>query len=165
MLKTLAAGAAIVTTGLAVVLVWGWQLPATASATRTALIRAPVDVVFARVADPAGQAAWRRDVAAVTVDEGGRRWTENTAQGIAIHFTEITREEPERYSIAFASPQGFTGKWEGVFAAEGGETRVTFTETVTTPGLVGRILARLFAPPGAHVDRYLADLKAAVESP
>ena len=69
------------------------------------------------------------------------------------------------YAIRFASPQGFDGAWEGVFAAEGENTRVTFTETVTTPSLIGRILARLFAPPGAHIDRYLADLTSAVEKP
>lgn len=163
MVKVLVIIVLVIALSVAGVLIWGAFLPSTVSATRSAVLRASVDTVFARVADPAGQTTWRTDVSAVTMEPGGTAWTETTRGGIVIRFEEVTREAPARYAIRFASPQGFDGAWEGVFAAEGENTRVTFTETVTNPSLIGRILARLFAPPGAHIDRYLADLTVAVE--
>jgi hypothetical protein len=33
---------------------------------------------------------------------------------------------------------------------------------VTTPGIVGRLLGRLLAPPGHHADLYLEDLRKAL---
>lgn len=144
---------------------WGALLPVTATATRSALIRAPVEAVFARVGDPSGQTSWRRGLREVRLDPDGRGWTEITAQGLEIRFAETAREAPRRYALDFASPQGFSGRWEGLFESDPAGARVTLTETVTTPGLFGRILARLFAPPGAHVDAYIADLTAAMETP
>jgi uncharacterized protein YndB with AHSA1/START domain len=143
--------------------VWGMMLPATVSASRDAEIAASVERVFALVTDPAGQSNWRRDVASVTVKPGARAWTETTRQGVVLRFEEVERLSPQRYAIRFASPQGFSGEWVGTFEARGDVTRVVFTETVTTPGAFGRILARLIAPAGAHIDLYLTDLKAALE--
>lgn len=139
---------------------WAASLPAEATASRTALIAAPVERVFALATDVAGQAAWRRDVARVEVAPGGAEWVEHTRQGLAIAFRE-ERREPGLYAIAFASPQGFSGRWEGRFAAEAGATRVEVVETVRTEGLIARAMARFFAPAGAHVDLWLQDLAAA----
>ncbi len=143
----------------------GAMLPPTVSASRTDQLRAPIDRVFALVTDPVGQSRWRQDVASVTVNPGGRGWSETTKQGVVIQFEETGSQTPTRYALRFASPQGFSGEWVGTFETVAGGTRVVFTETVTTPASLGRVLARLFAPPGAHIDRYLADLKAAVETP
>ena len=151
----------VILVGLA--LAWAASLPMQAEARREDSLPAPVDRVFALVTDVGRQANWRSDVGAVAVAPDGRRWTETTKQGIAITFEEVERRENELYIIRFSSPRGFTGEWRGAFAPAPQGTRVVFTETVTTPGLVGRALARLFAPPGAHIDLYLADLKRALE--
>lgn len=144
--------------------VWAFSLPAVSTATRSARLAAPVEQVFARVTAAADQAAWRSDVKAVKAAPDGRRWTETTTQGVAIEFEEVEKAAPSRYVIRFASPQGFTGEWVGEFAPAGdAHTEVRFTETVRVDSRIGRVLARLFAPPGAHIERYLADLRGAVE--
>jgi uncharacterized membrane protein len=140
------------------------SLPTEVSARRDASLPAPVERVFALVTDVGRQANWRSDVAAVTVAPDRRSWTENTKQGISIAFQEVERVENELYVIRFSSPQGFTGEWRGTFVSTPEGTRVVFTEAKTIPGLVGRVLSRLFAPPGAHIDRYLTDLNRALEA-
>jgi uncharacterized protein YndB with AHSA1/START domain len=156
----IAAGAGAAAVGA---IAWGLSLPAETSAARTATIAAPPEKVFALVATPEGQTAWRGDVAAVTVEDGGRRWTETTRGGVDIGFEEVAREPGVFYALRFRSAQGFSGSWEGRFAADPGGTALTVVETVRTEGLIPRMMARLFAPPDAHVDRYLADLKRAAE--
>ncbi|MFY8152756.1 MAG: SRPBCC family protein, partial [Hyphomicrobiales bacterium] len=123
MVKVLVIIVLVIALSVAGVLIWGAFLPSTVSATRSAVLRASVETVFARVTDPAGQTTWRTDVSAVTMEPGGTAWTETTRGGIVIGFEEVTREAPARYAIRFASPQGFDGAWEGVFAAEGENTR------------------------------------------
>ena len=138
------------------------SLPAEVQASRTRTINAPVDRVFALVTNVADQPRWRQDVASVTVADDGRRWTEQTKQGIAISFEETGRVPLQRFEIAFSSPQGFTGVWVGEFAATAqGQTEVTFTETIRTESPIGRLMQRIFAPPGAHIELYLRDLEAA----
>jgi hypothetical protein len=156
-------GLAIIVAIISGAVVWAWSLPEEATATRTATIAAPVDLVFARVTAVGDQAAWRSDVGEVRVEAGGTDWTEITKAGIAISFEQVERLPPQRYVIRFSSPQGFEGEWVGTFEPRGADTYVTFTERVRTPGLVGRALARLFAPPGAHIERYLADLAKSLE--
>ena len=156
-------GLAIIAAIIAGAITWAWSLPEEATATRTATIAAPVDAVFARVTSIGDQASWRSDVGEVRMDADGTRWTEITRAGIAISFDQVERVPPQRYVIRFSSPRGFEGEWVGTFESRGADTFVTFTERVRTPGLAGRALARLFAPPGAHIERYLADLSVSME--
>lgn len=147
------------------VFAYGASLPVEARAERTQTLNAPADRVYGLVTDVAGQAAWRSDVGAVRVAGGGRSWTEETKQGVIIAFEEISREPTTRYEIAFTSPQGFAGRWVGTFkTTPDGKTEVTFTETVRTESPIGRLMQRLFAPPGAHIELYLKDLDAALRS-
>lgn len=143
-------------------LAWALSLPTEVSARREASLPAPVDRVFALVTDVGGQGNWRSDVRTVAFAPDRRTWTETTKQGITINFEEVERIESALYVIRFSSPQGFTGEWRGTLSSTRQGTSVIFTEIITTPGLVGRALARLFAPPGAHIDLYLADLKRAL---
>jgi len=144
---------------------YGASLPGQVQSVRAHTLKAPVSQVYGLVTDVGGQARWRSDVGAVSVEDGGRRWTEETKQGVLIAFEEIERTPPSRFEIAFASPQGFSGRWIGVFeSAPDGTTRVTFTETVRTESPIGRLMQRVLAPPGAHIDRYIQDLDAALQA-
>jgi uncharacterized protein YndB with AHSA1/START domain len=143
---------------------WVATLPAEATATRTATLPAPPEAVFARVADPAGQPAWRSDLQQVSTGPDGS-WTETTRRGIEIRFREQRREPATAYDLAFESPSGFQGHWQGRFRPAAGGTEVTFTETVRIEARLNRALARLFAPPGAHIDLYLADLRRSLPPP
>lgn len=160
LLIALGAMAAVVAAGL----IWAGTLPADNSATRSAVIAAPVERVFQRVTDAAAQPGWRSDVAEVRMEAAGR-WTEVTRQGMQIAFREEEKRVPTLYVISFQASQGLTGRWEGRFESRGADTMVTFTETVRVEGWANRLLARLFAPPGALVERYIADLRRAVEMP
>jgi uncharacterized protein YndB with AHSA1/START domain len=148
---------------LIVLVLWALTLPKTVSASRTAVLPASPDAVFAVVAAADQQTSWRTGLASVEVRDGGVSWTEVTDRGIRIDFERVESTPSTLLVIRFSSPAGFSGDWRGEFAADGAGTRVIFTETVTTPGVLGRALARLFAPPGAHVDQYIADLRRALE--
>jgi hypothetical protein len=145
------------------VFAYGASLPVEVKAERTQTLNAPVDKVYAIVSDVAGQAAWRSDVGNVRMSADGRSWTEETKQGVTIAFEEVARTPPTRFEIDFTSPQGFSGRWVGVFApTPDGKTQITFTETVRTESPIGRLMQQIFAPPGAHIDLYLKDLDAAL---
>jgi uncharacterized protein YndB with AHSA1/START domain len=160
---TLIGLAVVVASGLVLVVV-GVLLPATTRSEREALLRAPVPTVFATVTDVADQARWRSDVERVQVAENGLTWRETTGSGVEIAFRLIESRPNEAYVIEYESPQGFKGRWTGHFVSVGDATRLTMTETVTIASPIGRVIGRLVAPPGAHMERYLADLQAALEA-
>jgi hypothetical protein len=140
----------------------GAALPATTTAERTLRIAAPPAILWAKVTDVAGQAQWRRDVQSIEMIDGGRRWIERTKAGDSIAFSLVERREMERFAIAYQSERGFSGQWVGSFQADGGGARLSMTETVTVPNPLMRLIARVVAPPGSHLDLYLADLTAAL---
>lgn len=140
----------------------GAALPATTTAERTLRVVAPPASLWAKVTDVAGQARWRRDLQSIEMIEDGRRWIERTKDGDRIAFSLIERREQALFAIAYESERGFSGQWVGSFQADGGGAMLSMTETVTVPNPVKRMIARLVAPPGAHLDLYLADLTAAL---
>lgn len=140
----------------------GAALPATTMAERSLSVAAEPAALWAKVTDVAGQAQWRRDLQSVEMLEAGQRWVERTKAGDRIAFSLIDRREKERFAIAYQSDRGFSGQWVGSFRADGAGARLSMTETVTVPNPFMRVIARLVAPPGAHLDLYLADLTAAL---
>ncbi|MBD0865604.1 MAG: SRPBCC family protein [Rhodobacteraceae bacterium] len=89
-------------------------LPEQVSASRTIVIQAPVEKVFALATDIGNQGAWRSDIAHVDLSQDGTSWVETTSQGIKIAFREQEKQQGI-YIITYESPQGFTGHWEGRF--------------------------------------------------
>lgn len=160
--KALLVGALVFLVGIIAVVAWAVTLPATVSATRTAILPAAPERVFDLVVSVADQPAWRRGLASVEVRDGGASWTEVTGNGIRIDFERVESRPPAVFEIRFSSPSGFRGEWRGEFATEQGGTRVTFTERVTTSSVVGRVMGRLFAPPGSQIEEYISDLRRAL---
>lgn len=160
---TLIGLAVVILSGLALVVV-GVSLPTTTRSEREALLQAPVPTVFATVTDVADQARWRSDVERVEVAADGLTWRETTESGAHIVFRLIESKPNEAYVIEYESPQGFKGRWTGRFVPAGDATRLTMTETVTIASPLGRVIGRLVAPPGAHMERYLTDLQGALEA-
>ena len=140
----------------------GAALPATTTAERTQRVAAPPAILWAKVTDVAGQAQWRRDLQSIEMLDEGRRWIERTKAGDSIAFSLIERREQERFAIAYQSERGFSGQWVGLFQADGGGAQLSMTETVTVPNPFMRLIARVVAPPGSHLDLYLADLQTAL---
>lgn len=155
----------VLTTVVAGVWIYAAMLPATVTSTREEVIAAPIDKVFTLVTDVGAQSQWRRDIGQVKVGADGASWTEQTKDGQSIRF-QLARKTPNSvFEITYQSSLGFSGRWVGAFAARGAEaTALRIEETTTTPSALGRLLGRLFAPPGSHIDLYLEDLKHAVET-
>lgn len=164
MVKILLIIAAVILLGLIALVIWATTLPKTVSASRTAVLPASPQIVFAVVEAVEKQPTWRTGVASVEVRDAGASWTEVTDRGMRIEFQRVDSRPPEVLSVRFSSVSGFSGEWRGEFAAEQAGTRVTFTETVTTPSPIGRVMARVFAPPGAHIEQYISDLRRAIET-
>jgi len=157
--KTILAIVSLLGVFVIAVLLYGWSLPATSTAVRSKTFPVSVEAVFNRVTDIAGQTSWRSDVAEVRVDPGGRSWVEVTKAGDRIRFAVKESTPSRRFVIAYDSPRGFSGEWTGEFDGDSGSTTLRLIETVTVPSVLGRVVASILAPAGAHADRYLADLE------
>ncbi len=141
----------------------GYSLPETASVTRSRIVAAPPERVFALVTDVAGQPAWRQDVGSVELSNDGKSWTEKTQDGATISFRETAREAPTRFAVSFTSDRGFSGEWDGRFGASGAGTQVSMTERVTIPNPVFRLMARVLRITERFMDDYLDALARAAE--
>jgi uncharacterized membrane protein len=135
------------------------RLPATVTTVREAIVQAPVDRVFALVTDVANQHYWRSDIGRITVTEDGASWVEHTRSGDDISFQAVDTIPNSKFEIVYQSKLGFSGRWVGTFTRRDAQTTVIrIEETTTTPSVMGRLLGRIFAPPGSHTDLYLSDL-------
>jgi hypothetical protein len=165
-MKVLLLSVSLVGLGVLVLWLYAARLPETVTTERVATVRAPVSEVFALVTDVAGQARWRRDVAGVDMVIPQQQWIETSRQGGTIRFEVVDQELGRLYAIRYASSFGFSGNWVGRFeAVDGTATRLRITETVTVPSVPGRLFARMFSPPGSHIDLYLEDLRQALGEP
>lgn len=143
--------------------VYAARLPATVTASREVIVRAPVDRVFGLVTDVANQHKWRSDVGRITVADGNASWVEHTRSGDDISFRAVETVQNSKFEIVYQSKLGFSGRWAGSFAPRDADSTVLrIEETTTTPSVLGRLIGRTFAPPGAHIDLYLKDLAKAV---
>jgi hypothetical protein len=98
-----------------------------------------------------------------TVAGDTARWTETTDHG-EIAFTTTAQEPPTRWALAFTGPT-FSGTWEGRLEPDGTGTRITVTESVTTPGRIGRVVARLLVSPEALARTWCDEVAAALARP
>lgn len=148
------------------VLAIGSALPATRAVTTTRTLPAPPALVHATILDVSAQPDWRSNVRAVEVDTTGTSWTEVTGSGERIRF-QLASQAPDRITLTFESPHGYTGRWEArLSAAEAptpaGATTITVQEQATTPSPIGRIISRLLFDQQAFATIYLDELAAEV---
>lgn len=129
-------GAVVVVLAL-VLVVGGWMLPSTFSVSRSVVIAAPADAVYARVASPKAWPQWsvwnKRDPAMKITYTGpesgtGAGWSwVSASQGNG--SMKMTAAEPGR-RVAFEllfEDFGTASQGEITFAPEGGGTKVTWT--------------------------------------
>jgi uncharacterized protein YndB with AHSA1/START domain len=167
--------AVVVLIGL--VLVIGWMLPSSFKVQRTAVIAAPPDKVYAYIADPRQWKAWsvwnRRDPSmqvqyAGAASGAGAKWSwQSKSEGNgAMEFTAAVPNERVDYSLSFPD-MGMTSRGALRLAAEGGATRVTWTNE---GDMGGNPLYHYFAlfmdrMVGPDFEGGLANLKALAEKP
>jgi hypothetical protein len=148
------------------ILLLGVFLPGERSATRTAVIRANPEKVFAAVTDLSNQ-GWRskiKELKILDVSPGQEIWVEKPVHGPELKFRTKLKTPPHRFEIEIIDNSSLGGHWIGVFSPHGvGQTAVEFSEHVVISGLVPKLMSYLFFDIGESVEAYIADLKKAVE--
>lgn len=139
----------------------GALLPATRTGRASILIAAPPEAILATIRDYQAQVEWREGIAAVRAQ--GESWVETTTRGDDITFTPETMT-PQSIILHFRGRSGFFGTWQAEMHAQGLQTQIDVTETVTVPSPLGRLAARLFVDPEKFAQTYLTALKARVEA-
>jgi uncharacterized protein YndB with AHSA1/START domain len=153
--------ASVVVAAVVLILVVGALLPVRHVATRTAVVAAPIDAVFATLVDVEAAPRWRPDVASVTMlpsEHGLVRWRERSGHQ-EIPFERIEEQAPKRIVNRIATDDlPFGGTWTYELATEASGTRVTITETGDVKNVFFRFMSRFVFGHTAGMEAYLAAL-------
>ena len=140
----------------------GSRLPQDHVVARKVVIGAPVDVVFAMIADFESSPSWRPDVrsVSVTVDptSGRKRVTEESSTGTMM--MEVDQAIPPRRLVMRIVGEGqpFGGTWVYALDPQGTETLVTITEHGEVYNPVFRFIAKYIMGHTRTIDAYLVNL-------
>ncbi len=141
-------------------------LPSDRSYTKTEIINANVDKVFAIVTNLEAQ-GWRTDAPQIEIVDktfGSEVWIEKPKQGPDIKFRTKTKQAPNLFVIEIIDNPQFGGTWTGKFSSmNDGKTKIEFTESVSLNGFVSKLLSYLFFNIEKTVEQYVADLRAEAE--
>jgi len=155
-----------VCSGFVAILAGGLMLPRQQAVSRTLTVRASPEVVWSRLADPAGYPAWQRRTTSVELlGATPLRWREFGAEG-SFAF-EVTADEPVERFVAVAVDEDVARRPEREFllAATPDGTCVTYTERCTLPNPISRFVFRYLWTADDTVRELLADLRRAVDTP
>jgi uncharacterized protein YndB with AHSA1/START domain len=150
---------------VAAVLVVGWLLPVGHSATRTLVLEAPPDRVFAMVSDASRYPEWNSAVERVEVSgepAAGQRVRLFGPEG-EIPLTVEMLEAPSRMITRIDPGLPFGGTWTYDLRPSGDGTRISITEDGEVYNPLFRFMARFVFGHHATIDQYLADLTRALE--
>jgi uncharacterized protein YndB with AHSA1/START domain len=152
----------IVVALVACVVVAGNVVPrAHVTSVRVVLTRPPAEV-FAALADPAGQRAWRGDLRAVEMlppQDGKVVFRETTSMGKVRYVVDESVENRRRVTRILDEDLGYRGRWVFDLAPEGAGTRLTVTEEGEVTSFVFRALSPLFSK-SATIEAFLRALAA-----
>ena len=145
-----------------VIVVIGYSLPQSHTATREVTLPASPDTVFALIATPADYPRWRSGVDSVEIlpAEGGKeRFRELGKDGPLLMRVE-ERMAPSRLVTVIAdSTLPFGGKWTYELTPSGGGTTLRITEDGEVYNPIFRFVSRFIMGHTATLDRYLADVQ------
>ena len=166
MRRWIAYGALGVGSLVIVVLAIGWMLPVGHRASRTRVIGAPPERVFAIVTDFGRYPEWNSAVerVAVTGEPGpGQRISLSGSFGEIPSVVEVF-EPPTRLVTRIAgSEMAFGGTWTYELGASGSGTEITITEDGEVYSPFFRFMSRFVFGHYATIDQFLTDLARAVE--
>lgn len=140
-----------------VIVIVGWRLPVAHVATRSVLVSASPETVFALISTPESYPQWRTDVKKVdvTTENGATRFREDGENG-PILFEITEKVAPRRFVTRIADKSlPFGGRWiyEIAPAQGGSELRITEEGEVYNP--VFRFVSRYIMGHTATIDSYL----------
>jgi hypothetical protein len=143
-------------------------LPSERSYSKTEIINANVDKVFAIVTNLEAQ-TWRTDNPSIQIldkTSGSEVWIEKPKHGPEIKFRTKTKQAPNLFVIEIIDNSQFGGTWTGKFSSTSdGKTRIEFTESVSLNGFVSKLFSYMFFYIEKTVEQDVADLKAEAEKP
>jgi uncharacterized protein YndB with AHSA1/START domain len=140
----------------------GRSLPKGHSVTRTALLPAPPDHVWAVISDFANEAQWNRTVKEskrIADHDGHEVWLVVDRRGGKMPLETTVKEPPARLVRRIADPKlPFGGQWTITLASESGGTRVSVTEDGEVYNPFFRFMSRFFMDPAGSIETYLSGL-------
>ena len=146
---------------VAVMLVWGWLLPVSHVASRSAVIALSPAAAYARVADVPAYPRWWSEMSAVDIlpaVAGRPRYREHMRSGPVI-FETVAAAPPTRFVSRIADPdQPFGGTWTFEIAPDADGARVTITEQGEVYNPMFRFLSRYVFSQTANIESCLAAL-------
>jgi uncharacterized protein YndB with AHSA1/START domain len=154
---------------LTVAVVWtvGSLLPVGHVVSRTAVLDAAPESVYARISDVPGYPKWWSEVSRVETlpPQGGRARYREHMNGDPIVFEIVEAVPPRLFVSRIADPDlPFGGVWTFDLSPEGSGTRVTITERGEVRNPIFRFLSRYVFSQSATIESCLAALRASTET-
>lgn len=136
------------------------MLPREHCVERSRVIGAAPEVVFARIADLEGRVRWVPGLKSVSVESGGRFYTEVHGMGpLRMEILEIVA--PERMVTRIADEKlEFGGTWTITVVPDGEGSKVSVREDGFVKSLLFRFFAKYVFGHTRTMDRFLAGLAA-----
>jgi uncharacterized protein YndB with AHSA1/START domain len=141
----------------------GMMLPKGHRASGTVTLRATPRAVFAVIADFAHGAEWRPDVQRVEILLGagrGMEFREIGSNGSVPYRVEVLEPDAKIVTRIADTSLAFGGSWTfDLTPTASGDTRLTITEDGEVYNPFFRLMSKLFFPPTATIEKYLAALQ------
>lgn len=107
--------------------------------------------------------SWRSDLLKIEQFDEGQRFIEYTRESYQTEFTVTRKEVFKQYEFDMKN-KNFSGHWTGKFSTtSGGGTKIEFTEEISIPNPVFRLLSYWFMDLKKMQETYVADLRNALE--
>jgi uncharacterized protein YndB with AHSA1/START domain len=153
---------------VAVALAVGYSLPVKHVATRSALIAAPPDRVWATITDVAAAPQWRPGVKSVEIVRQGAAgpvWREVSGDG-TITFEVVESVPPRRLVTQIIDKSlPFGGSWTYELQQVAAGTQLTIREDGEVYNPIFRLVSRYVMGHHATIDKYLAALQTRLGGP
>ncbi len=145
----------------------GLFIPVKHVASRSVIIKAPIDSVWATITDIPGQTTWRpglKKIEIVSAPGDSLTWIEHPRTGQSLKLREKNKIPPTRYEIEIVPDGPFSGYWIGELIETPEGVKFVSTEIGEIHNPIFRTLAYLFFDLEATITEYQRDLKEYLES-
>ena len=154
--------AAIVVFGLGAYAL-GSTLPREHKASRSLVLKANPEAVWARITDEAAAPEWRKDVKSATrlADRDGHEvWREEFTSGNVLGYETLEQIPPSRFVRRIVDEEMFGGTWTIALTPAGSGTTITVTEDGWVANPLFRLISKYIIGHESTMTAYLHDLAA-----
>lgn len=151
-----------------IIVMVGYMLPQSHTASRDVTVPASADKVFALVATPADYPKWRSDVDSVEIlppENGKEMFREVGDNGSLLLRVEERVPDSRLVTVIADTTLPFGGKWTYEIKPSGTRTTLRITEDGEVYNPIFRFMSRFVFGHTATMDKYLADAEKALQGP